>query len=148
MKITVLVCLMALCVSGSAMAGVLVSPPSNLNDYIAVQFVPGEDNPTIKANGLTTTNGYVWVEKSSPTFETEFIGYDYPFALHNLSAFTSLNSGVIETGFGNEMREVKYFSNDWAFFPWSVNSQALGVPEPSTLGMASVALLVMFRRKR
>jgi hypothetical protein len=120
---------------GMARAGVMTTPPSNLNDYVAITFVPNEDNPTIKANGLLLSGGNVWVEKNSPIFETEFSGYDYPFTLHNLNNFSGVSSGSIVVGFGDKgWREVNYFGEGYQWYPWFKTSQLSGsVPEPSSV---------------
>ncbi len=53
-----MMCLFTMCVMiSNSYGGVIVSQPSNLNDYISVQLIPSEDTPPIKANGLLTTNG-------------------------------------------------------------------------------------------
>lgn len=135
--------------SSTAMAGVLVSEPTNLNDYIAVTFDVLEDVPTIKADGLLVSNRQVWVEKLEPVFETQFSGYDFPFTVHDLSAHVGASSGTIVTGFGDKgLREMQIFGGSWVWQPWYKASQNIGVPEPSTLGMAGVALLGLIRRKR
>lgn len=144
---TFLSLLVLLGAAGRCCAGTMVTQPGNLANYIAVQFVPNEDQPTIKADGLTTTNGYVWVEKADPVFYTEFTGYDYPFAEHDLSAFTALSSGVIEVGFGKSSREMKYFGDDWAFFPWSASPPSSAVPEPSAALLAILGVVALIRRK-
>jgi hypothetical protein len=135
-------------VAATANAGTLVTAPANPSDYLAVQFVPGEDTPPIKADGALTTNGYVWVEKAAPVFFTEFVGYDYPFAVHDLSAFTAGTGGVIETGWGKTLREVKYFDNDWQYILWSATAPSQGVPEPATalLGVLAIGGLAILRR--
>lgn len=145
--LTILGCLFLL--PGKITVGAsLVTAPSDPSNYLAVQFVAGEDSPAIKADGLSTTNGYVWVEKASPTFFTEFVGYDYPFAVHNLSAYTSLSGGIIEVGQGNNFREVKYFNDDWQFYQWSMTSPIQGVPEPTSMIVGLLGLMGVSCLKR
>lgn len=143
-----LVFCLSLCFVNVCFGGTLVNEPVNLNDYIEVQFVPYEDNPVIKADGSVTNNGLVWVEKADPVFETEFVGYDYPFSTHDLSAFSSQSSGVIEVGFGKTLRETNYFNNGWGYSSWYENSQVVGVPEPSTIVLGCVGLLFLVKHSR